>query len=193
MELFTVFAFSFVFVFPFSARLVSLVECVGLTASPRKGTGVLWVLTGTHPCDTSTQACWCTRAPALSCVAVWFPQTMSLALSFDLGRSRDSTFSIHDVAFVKSASSSTFNLYKRFWAGSTTHRSSWHFHSSQSYRTFQRIRGLLRFICGQLLLRCQGTLALNEDLLATGKHALSISPIQAFTLLNDSLSVTSWT
>ena len=47
-------------------------------ASPRVGTGVLWALTGTHPCDTSTQAgwwryqsdssyergcvCWCCRA-----------------------------------------------------------------------------------------------------------------------------------
>ena len=28
------------------------------TAFPRKGTGVLQVLTGTHPCDTSTQAGW---------------------------------------------------------------------------------------------------------------------------------------
>ena len=95
------------------------------------------------------------------------PRTMSLALSFDLGRARDSTFSIHDFAFVKSASSSTFNCYKRFWARSTTRRSSWHFHSSHSRRTSPRIRELLRFICGQLLLRCQVTVALNEDLVDT--------------------------
>ena len=61
-----------------------------------------------------------------------------------------------------SASSSTFNLYVKSWAGSTTHRSSWHFHSSHSYPTFQRIRELLRFI-----LRCQVTLVLNEDLVDT--------------------------
>ena len=66
-------------------------------------------------------------------------------------------------AFVKSASSSTFNLYERSWAGSTTHRSSWHFHSSHSYRTshsyrmshVQEIREFFRLICGQLLLRCR--------------------------------------
>ena len=28
------------------------------TTFPRKGTGVLWVLTGNHPCDTSTQGGW---------------------------------------------------------------------------------------------------------------------------------------
>ena len=38
------------------------------------------------------------------------PRTMSLAPSFDLGRARDSTFSIHDFAFVKSASSSHLQL-----------------------------------------------------------------------------------
>ena len=36
----------------------------------------------------------------------------------------------------------------RSWAGLTTHRSSWHCDSSHSFRTFQRIRELLRFICG---------------------------------------------
>ena len=92
---------------------------------------------------------------------------MSLALSFDLGRARDNTFSTLDFAFVKSASSSTFNLYKRIWARSTTRRSSWHFHSSHSCRTSQRIRELRRFICGQLLLRCQVTLALNEEVVDT--------------------------
>ena len=47
------------------------------------------------------------------------------------------------------------------------HRSSWHFHSSHSCRTSQRIREPLGFICGQLLLRCQVTLVLNEDLVDT--------------------------
>ena len=69
------------------------------------------------------------------------PRTMSLAPFFNLGRARDNTFSIHDFAFVKSASSSTFNLYKRFWAVSTTHRSSWHFRWSHSYRTFSAFAG----------------------------------------------------
>ena len=50
------------------------------------------------------------------------------------------------------------------WAGLTTHRSSWHFHS---FRTFQRIRELLRFICGQLLLGCQAAHVLNERLVDT--------------------------
>ena len=83
---------------------------------------------------------------------------MSHALSFDLGRGRDSTFSIHGFAVVNSASS-----YERFW----THGSSWHFHSSHSYRTFQRIRELLRFTCGQLLLGCQVALVLDETLVDT--------------------------
>ena len=52
-------------------------------------------------------------------------------------------------------------------AGSTTHRSSWHFHSSHSYRTSQRIGELLRFTCGQLLLRCQVALVLHEKLVDT--------------------------
>ena len=122
------------------------------------------------------------------------PRTMSLALSFDLGRARDSTFSIHDFAFVKSASSSTFNLYKRFWAGSTTRRSSWHFHSSHSCRTSQRIRELFRFICGQLHLRCQVTLALNEEVVDTvGNMLENLTHPNLHMLWNDSLSVTSWT
>ena len=106
------------------ARLVSLVEFVGLVGcrvtvfcglsvwrATEVSTGVLCVLTGTHPCRTSTQArwwrdqsarsyerqcwCWCccTRGRALSW---WFyreelsvirnpPRTISRALSFDLG------------------------------------------------------------------------------------------------------------
>ena len=105
-------------------------------AFPRKGTGVLWVLTGTHPCDTSTQAGWWRYQSASSYVrgctwwrcrirrrdrCRWFcgdvlsgsrtpPRTMSLALSFDCGQPRDSTFSNHGSEFVKSASSSTFSL-----------------------------------------------------------------------------------
>ena len=55
----------------------------------------------------------------------------------------------------------------RSWAGLTTHRSSWHFDSSHSYRTYQRIRELLRFICGQLLLGRQAALVLNEKLVDT--------------------------
>ena len=55
----------------------------------------------------------------------------------------------------------------RSWAGLTTHRPSWHFDSSHSYRTFQRIRVLLRFICGQLLLGRQAALVLNEKLVDT--------------------------
>ena len=55
----------------------------------------------------------------------------------------------------------------RSWAGLTTHRSSWHFDSSHSYRTFQRIRELLRFICGQLLLGRQAALVLDEKLVDT--------------------------
>ena len=36
--------------------------------SGKPGTGVLWVSTGTHPCDTSTKAGWWRRQSASSCV-----------------------------------------------------------------------------------------------------------------------------
>ena len=52
----------------------------------------------------------------------------------------------------------------RPWAGLTTHRSFWHFHS---HCTFQRIGELLRLICGQLLLGRQVTLVLDEKLVDT--------------------------
>ena len=111
-----------------TARLVSLVECIGLVGcrvavfcglggvsnhSPltEVSTGVLWVLTGTHPCGTSTQAGWWRYQSASSCVrqcwcwwcctrgrawSWWFysvelsvirtpPRKRPRALSFDLG------------------------------------------------------------------------------------------------------------
>ena len=88
---------------------------------------------------------------------------MSLALSFDLGQPRHSTFSNHGSEFVKSASSSTFSLCEilgRIDDSSIV----WHF---DSYRTFQRIRELLRFFCGQLVLGCQAALVLNDKLVDT--------------------------
>ena len=163
------------------------------TASPREGTGVLWVLTGTHPCDTSTLAGVVEvpdRQLALTFVVTLcgvvvhvvvpirggFVVQCCLVPALLLERCRlrcrsisvkalNSTFSIHGFAFVKS--SSTFNLYERSWSKSTTHRSSWHFHSPHSYRTFQRILEVLRFISGQLLLRCQFALVLNDKLVET--------------------------
>ena len=56
----------------------------------------------------------------------------------------------------------------------------------------QGIRKLLRFICGQLLLRCQVALVLNEELVDTvGDILVDPRPSKSFTLLNDSVSVTS--
>ena len=52
-------------------------------------------------------------------------------------------------------------------------------------------RELLRFICGQLLLRCQVALFPTRSLLTPSGTCLSISPIQTSTSLNDSLSATS--
>ena len=52
---------------------------------------------------------------------------------------------------------------------------------------------LLRFICGQLLLRCQVALVPKRSLLTPSETCLSISRIQTITLLSDSLSATSRT
>ena len=128
-------------------------------------------------------------------------------------RSRDSTYSIHGLQFVKSANSFTFNLSERSWAfvfdgltgqhlglvrphsrrssrcnmpsfchrhsapswaKSTTHRSPRLTRTARLTRIarleeplVRRIRDLLRFICGQLLLGCQIALVLNEKLVDT--------------------------
>ena len=181
------------------------------TAFPRKGTGVLRVLTGTHPCDTSTQAgwwryqsassyvrgyaWWCCRTRGRVCRR-WFcgevlsgfrapPRTMSLALSFDLGRSRDSTFSNHGSEFVKSASSSTFSLCEtlgRIDDSSIVLAPSLVSHVSENPRApslhlWTTPPGTSRWFS-------------TRNLLTPSETCLSILPIQAFTLSNDSLSVT---
>ena len=148
------------------------------------GTGVLWVLTGTHPCGTSTQAGWWRYQSASSCVrqcwcwccctrgrawSWWFyrvelsvirtpPRSISRALSFDLG-----------TALTRSADSSTFSLCERSWAlVITTFQSSQCLKSRLKcvhdiYQLGLEFAEVLRFICGQRLLVRQVTLFSTVD------------------------------
>ena len=119
-------------------------SCHGLTHSllTEVSTGVLWVLTGTHPCGTSTQAgwwryqsassdvrqCWCwfllytwsCLVVVLPCRTVCHRRSSSNDIACVVVRSRDSSYS------VKSADSSTLTLCERGWALVITT-----FHSSQ--------------------------------------------------------------
>ena len=98
--------------------------------------------------------------------AVCLPHSSSTDVACVVVRSRDGAFSIDDLAFVKSASSS--KILGRVNDSSIV--------SSHLYHTFQRIPELLRFICGQLFLRWEVTHALNEDLVDTvGKTLVDLT------------------
>ena len=60
--------------------------------------------------------CWWIDCGVVLSDSRTLPRTVPLALSFDLGRSRDSTFPIQGIVFVKSASSFTFGLCEGSWA-----------------------------------------------------------------------------
>ena len=187
----------------------------------KPGTGVLWVSTRTHPCDASTQAGWKRHQSASSCVRAcgrvlhcagrvcgrWFccvvlsdfrtpPRTTSLALSFDLGQPRDSTFPIHSSELVKSASSSSFSLCEVLGRinGRLIDRLAT-FTRFPSYRTFHscfRVRESADSSASSVdnsSCDVMSHWSAMKSLLTPSETCLSISPIPPFTLLDDSLSM----
>ena len=126
--------------------------------------------------------CWCNSTRGRFC-CWWFcgdvlfnihtpPRTMPFTSSF--GLSEDSTFVIHDFAFVASSNSFTLGLYEIL----------------ATPRPQSRLTRIARFT---RITRLRSHLFSTRILLIPSETCLSIPPVQSFTLLNDSLSVTSST
>ena len=112
----------------------------------------------------------------------------SLALSFGLGQPRDSTFSNHGSEFVQSASSSTFSLCEilgRIDDSSIVLALS--LVSLVSHVSENPRAPSLHLLATPV----RPDLFSMRSMLILSEKCLSISPIRSFTLLNDSLSVTS--
>ena len=119
------------------------------TASLAKSnTGVLWILTGTHPCDTSTQAGWWRYQSASSYVRCACAGVVVHVVVPERGCFVVSCGEVSLVLLERSRLRCRLISAKLGAAPSRStalRRSSWHCRSSHSCRTSQRILELLRF------------------------------------------------